>query len=400
MRATRVRVAASLAAAAVAAGMLAACSGSSGGTDPAVIVIGEPEALTGSEAVVGQALYNGAKLAADEVDASGGVAVAGKKYQVEIKTVDYASDPARAITAVQQLLTKDNVKFILGPNISLAFAPAATLLARSKALVLSTATTLKPHLGTPGYENMFALAGTGNEAAVGEVHALRKALPDVKRVAMLLPGDDAGKSFQAYYGQAFKAAGISVVYNQTFPPASTDYTAQLTSIRGLHPDALLTGSFDTQAKPMVTQALQLGVTKTFIAAGAPSNAPGKAHASVPGFSYMWEIPGPVLSQDSDAGISAFKSSYSHYLGHAPNQPLDFLGTVTHDGVLALLKAMSQAGTTTDPARVAAQLTKVTSYAHSCIYLRFAADHTAQYTNSVGLISGGTTTYTTFVPRQG
>lgn len=380
---------------ALASGCGSAAGGGTSAASAGTIVIGEPEALSGADAAVGEALHNGYLLAAKEVNAAGGLQVGTRRYKIGLVTTDYASDATQAPGAVQQLLTQDNARFLLGPNLSLAFGPAATILSRSSDVVLSTSTALLPHLGTAGFGDMFALAGTGAVAADGMASVVRREFPAVKTAALLLPEDDSGIDFQKYYSAAFRSAGIRIVYDQLYPDGTTDYTAQLTAMRSDRPGILITGDFDTQVSPIVTEALQLGATKIFAVAGTASATSAAPHESVPGFAYLYEIPGPVLSAPT-AGVRKFEASFTRYLGRRPTQPLDYLSAVTHDGLMILLATMQRAGTTTDIPKIVSAMPSVHSYTDDYIGMSFTPQHTANYLQSIAMITRGKTTY---VPIQ-
>jgi branched-chain amino acid transport system substrate-binding protein len=385
-----------LAAVTAVTGCGSAAAGQAGADTPGTIVIGEPEALSGADAAVGEALHNGYLLAAREANARGGLQVGGRRYKVDLVTTDYASDVTQAPGAVQQLLTQDNARILLGPNLSLAFGPAATILSRSGDLVLTTTAALVPHLGAAGFQDMFALSGTGSAGANATAAVVRRDFPGVTTAALLFPGDDSGVDFRRYYTAAFRSAGIRVVYSQLYPDGTTDYTAQLTAMRADHPGILVTGDFDAQVAPIVTEALQLGATKIFAVAGSASPVSAAGHESVPGFAYLYGISGPVLS-DPTPGVRRFSASFARYLGRPPTQPLDYLSAVTHDGLALLLAAMQQAGTTTDIPRIVATMPRVRSYPDDYLGMSFPARHIAAYLQYLGVIRAGRETY---VPISG
>src|SRR6185436_18590437 len=90
------------------------------------IKIGHYGSLTGSEATFGKSTDNGIRLAVEEVNAKGGVKVAGKTYKIELVSDDTEGKPEKAGTVVTKLITKDKVKAVLGEaatSVSLQGAP-------------------------------------------------------------------------------------------------------------------------------------------------------------------------------------------------------------------------------------------------------------------------------------
>src|SRR5437868_13818879 len=82
------------------------------------IPIGLVQPLTGAFAAAGIDVVNGAKIAADEINAKGGVL--GKT--VELITEDTKSNPTEAAAVTEKLIVRDQVPVLMGST-----APTATL---------------------------------------------------------------------------------------------------------------------------------------------------------------------------------------------------------------------------------------------------------------------------------
>src|SRR5438067_7721261 len=74
------------------------------------IVIGEYGSITGTEAAFGKSTHDGIQLAADQLNAAGGID--GRKVRIELE--DDASDAGKAETAVRRLIDEKHVVAILG----------------------------------------------------------------------------------------------------------------------------------------------------------------------------------------------------------------------------------------------------------------------------------------------
>ncbi len=356
------------------------------------IVIGDPEAMTGAAAPIGRAMNAGIELATRQIAADGGFDVAGKKYRFRVTVEDYASAPDQAVLATQKILAQTRTRFVIGPNLSLAFVPAAEILAREKVVVMSGAISISRYLGQPGKELFFKIAPNEVPRATGLIKAFKAAFPAVKSIAMLLPGDDVGRLFQDIYLKQFQAAGVNVVYNETFPMDTSDYAGQLTAIKQKAPDAIFTGYLDKHVGTIVTQGLQLGVTKTFVVCPGPSGDPGFAHQNDPGFGYAWSFVTRSLADTSDPKLQDFKAAYEKFLGRKPDQPNDYYSLHTHDGVMVLAAAMQKAGTVDDVNRIAQAMVGLKDYRHSALDMVFNDKHEAMYAQSVGIVKGGKVSY--------
>jgi branched-chain amino acid transport system substrate-binding protein len=92
------------------------------------VTIGIVTSLTGPMAPPGKFQMNGFNLAAEEINAAGGIAVAGRKVLVDLKVYDTRANPAEGASAMQRLATVDKVPVVLGElhsGVAAAEAPVA-----------------------------------------------------------------------------------------------------------------------------------------------------------------------------------------------------------------------------------------------------------------------------------
>ncbi|HEV7391588.1 MAG TPA: ABC transporter substrate-binding protein, partial [Burkholderiales bacterium] len=94
--------------AAAAAGMALAAAGPAAYAQTIKIGVNEP--LTGAVAASGNFVVNGAKIAADEINAKGGIL--GSKIELVIE--DNKSNPTEAVAAAEKLIVRDKVPVMMG----------------------------------------------------------------------------------------------------------------------------------------------------------------------------------------------------------------------------------------------------------------------------------------------
>lgn len=129
-----------------AAAMLLPLAGQAQTAAPAAkLQLGVVTALTGPMAAPGVFQMNGFKLAVEEVNAAGGVTVAGRKYQVELKVYDTRANPGDGASAMQRLATVDKVPVVLG-ELSSGVAAAIAPIAQDYALPLILTVPTGPNL--------------------------------------------------------------------------------------------------------------------------------------------------------------------------------------------------------------------------------------------------------------
>ena len=106
--------------------VLGACGASSGSSSSRPVVIGVSVSLSGDFSADGQAVEQGYKLWASDVNAAGGLL--GRK--VQFKFVDDASSAQQVVTNYQNLINVDHADLTFGPYSSLLTIPASGVEAR------------------------------------------------------------------------------------------------------------------------------------------------------------------------------------------------------------------------------------------------------------------------------
>jgi branched-chain amino acid transport system substrate-binding protein len=97
----------------------------------------------------------------------------------------------------------------------------------------------------------------------------------IKKVAVMYGNDDAfTKSGYDVFKDALAKAGIETLTTETFGGKDTDFSAQLTKIKGLNPDAIVVSALVEAAAGIELQARQLGIDKkVFFIGGNGFNSP-------------------------------------------------------------------------------------------------------------------------------
>ena len=101
------------------------------------ILIGEYGSMTGPQATFGQSTHNGIMMAADEVNAAGGIN--GRK--IKVITEDDQSKQEEAANAVTKLISQNNVIAVLGEVASSASIAAAPICQSNKVPMITPSST-------------------------------------------------------------------------------------------------------------------------------------------------------------------------------------------------------------------------------------------------------------------
>jgi len=235
---------------------LAACF--SAGALAADIKIGVAEALSGGAAQYGAAIRNGFQLAADEINAAGGIN--GAKLQLVIE--DEQGKKEEAINVFKKLIFQDNVLMVFGPTLSNSAQAADPIAQAAKTVAFGTSNTADgiTSIGDYVFRNSVTEADVLPETIK---MAVKKA--GVKKVAVMYGNDDVfTKSGYDNFKKALEDLKIPVTTTETFAKGDVDFKAQLTKIKVGNPDALVLSALLAEGAPIMVQARQLGLNMPVI----------------------------------------------------------------------------------------------------------------------------------------
>jgi branched-chain amino acid transport system substrate-binding protein len=235
--------------------------GDSGGATSAagggVITLGLNTSLTGGTATFGKNTQNGVQMAIDEVNAKGGVL--GKK--VVLQTEDNASRADESVTAVQKLISSDNVLVVLGDVASSNSLAAAPICQNAKVPMVSPTST-NPKVTQVGdyiFRTCFIDPFQGTVCARFAKDNLK-----AKTVAIFVDNkSDYSKGLAKYFDEEFSKTG-KVVSTSYYSAGDSDFRAQLTNIKAKNPDLLFVPGYYTEVGAIALQARQLGMKQPFL----------------------------------------------------------------------------------------------------------------------------------------
>ncbi|MGO9954968.1 MAG: ABC transporter substrate-binding protein [Solirubrobacteraceae bacterium] len=224
------------------AGALAACGASAGtssssnssgaggsGSSKSPFVVGTVQPLSGTYAAAGLDIEHALKSEATIINAKGGVL----GHPIRVVAVDDASDPQKAISATQQLVS-DNTLNMFEPDVIYG----ETQLPLTKNL-LSINLCAGPDCGNG---TKYPLDFTLNPPAGAQVPPLIAYAKQhgYKKIGILATNDAAGMFFTQQVTTDAKAAGLTVAGSQSFSPTATDISAQVQALKGSGGEAVLT----------------------------------------------------------------------------------------------------------------------------------------------------------------
>src|SRR5712691_46459 len=222
------------------------------------IPIGVYLALTGPEASFGNASAQGIKLAAEEINGSGGVL--GRKIRLLIE--DDQGKAEEAASVVTKLITSDNVPAILGENSSNQSLAAAPICQSNKVPMISVSST-NPAVTKKGdfiFRVCFTDPYQGKALATFVTNTLK-----AKTAGVLVDRkNDYSVGLAEYFSKEFAALGGKVVAEQSYSVGDTEFRPQLVAVRSAKPDIIFIPGFYTEAGQIAIQARDLGIRAPFV----------------------------------------------------------------------------------------------------------------------------------------
>ena len=202
--------------------------------------IGVLAPLSGSYEDAGIDIVNGAKLAVEQINASGGVL--GKK--LELIPQDDACNPDQAAKAATQLAATGAVA-VDGGYCSSAALPELRVMHDERIPYVLDASAF-PELTEHGWPNAFRTIGRTDAQGVLAANLLKSAL-HVKRAAVMNDGTTYAQGLARSTVAALKAEGVEVVYDNAISPGQQDYRDVVRTVSDLKPDVLYYTGYYTEA---------------------------------------------------------------------------------------------------------------------------------------------------------
>ena len=293
--------------------MMASCAAPTG--LPATINLGAIFALSGAASVYGLSQQQAVNLAVQQVN---DWHYLGDSTTLAVQFEDSAGDAKQAINAMTKLTGDASIVAVEGPTLS-SEAVAADPVAQDAGVpvlgVSNTASDLRKTLGDFYHRDSLpeavVIPGTIKQATE---------LLGLKNVGLLYGNDD-DFTISGYdvFKQALADNSVNVLGEETFAKGDTDFNAQLTSLIGKNPDALVVSALAAEAVQIINQARQQGY-KGPIIGGNGFNSPAvlkQAGDNAEGLIVggAWNAGNPNPSDSSKDFAAAFETAN----GHAPDQ---------------------------------------------------------------------------------
>jgi branched-chain amino acid transport system substrate-binding protein len=324
---------------ATALGLLATASSQAFAADPIKLGV-----IAEAQAIAGASIPQAAQLAADEINAKGGV----DGRMIEIVTYDNHSSSADSVRAFQRAVNEDKVHAVISSYISevvLALMPWASRL-KTPFVTPGAASNEIPLSVHKDYEkNKYTFHGylTSASLALSVCDAAKELLVDQKhmKTAVIMSEDAAWtKPLDIGYEACLPKIGLKVLDHIRFSPDTTDFTPIFNKIEGSKPDVIITGISHVGVQPTVQwKNQQVPIPMLGISSQATNETFGKdTNNASDGVLYQGVSgPGVAVTPKSIPFAEAFKKKYGNYPSYA--------GYTSYDEVYYIADAIKRAGST-------------------------------------------------------
>jgi branched-chain amino acid transport system substrate-binding protein len=229
------------------------------------IKIGFSMALTGGLAVGGRAALLCYQIWAEEINAKGGLL--GRK--VELVYYDDQTNPATVPAIYAKLLDVDKVDLLLSGYGTVPTAAAMPVVIQRNKMFLSLFALAANDQFK--YDRYFQMQPNGPDAKVEFSRGffeLAAALQPKPQTAAIV-GADAEFSILALEGarENAKKAGIKLIYDRTYPPATVDFAPIVRAIKAANPDLLFIASYPPDTSGMIRTIHEVGFGARMVGGG-------------------------------------------------------------------------------------------------------------------------------------
>ncbi|GLC95980.1 amino acid ABC transporter substrate-binding protein [Cupriavidus sp. TA19] len=205
------------------------------------IPIGFVLPLSGGAATIGNQTKLGAEIAAEQINAAGGVKALGGA-RLKLVFADSQSKPDVGVAETERLIQRENVTLIVGAYNSAVTFPATEVAERYKVPWLVTG-AVKDEITERGFKYVFRPNNKAIYDAREQIDALdllkKETGKGPKSIGLFYEGTDWGRSHAANVKKLAKERGYAISLDESYPPNQTDLSAQLLKIRSARPDALI-----------------------------------------------------------------------------------------------------------------------------------------------------------------
>ncbi len=336
---------------------------SAGTASAGTLKLGVVASMTGPASTTGKDVWQSAQLAADEINAKGGVLVKslGKNMTIQLVQGDDESTREGGIKAVTKMITDDKVDVLTGGFSSAVVTAHESIVAEYGVPYIitgasSSTVTRRTDINT---STMFHHApitdASASQTTIFVDEVMRPAInakfgrpaDQPLRLAVIYQDSPFGKGALDAIKSTIAAKGlkVQVIAEEPYKMGETDYRTTLTSVKAKGPDAVYPIAFLNEEVPMLTQARRdVGLNTIFLAVECvddPDYYKGLGqygdYSIIESRFSAYAVPKGSIS----ASVAKYQKDYTARFNASPGM----MGAATYEGVYVAAAALEKAGST-------------------------------------------------------
>lgn len=360
------------------------------GQSPKVLKVAILAPLSGAVPDAGVESRDGAMLAIDEWNATGGVL--GMKIMPIVKDGGCAREVA--IAAANEVINSDKVHYIIGEVCSRASLAIAEIATAMKVIQISPSSTeLLVTVDDSGVTRPYTFRACfidPFQAKVGASFAVKN-LKVMKAFIMTDPNDGYVRGMAAAFEAAFTQLGGTIVGRANYDSGTIDFSAILSKVKTARPDIVYLPDYYQIVNYATRQARQMGIKTPFMGGDGWDSADLDRKACDGSYftNHFWPA-------DSRPEVQQFLKVYGTQYKDASGNPIvpHASAALAYDAANVLLQAIKNAGLD-DTDKVKAALERITFKAVTGT-ITFDAQHNAVKGAAILRVTGGNIVFDSFI----
>jgi len=219
--------------------------------------------LTGAQAKFGEIEKRSYEMAAEEINAKGGV----KGSKIQLFFEDDTGKPDVGRSGVEKLISRDKVPVITG-GYSSSVTAAATPVAQQFKVPFVISTGSADDITEKGYNYIFRINPPASEYPNAVKSFLQEVGKDVKTVALLYENSSFGQSSSKSFEKDAAALGLKIVVKEGYQAGAIDFKPVLTKVKAAKPDMIYMVSYLMDASLLMRQSKELRINPKMFVGGA------------------------------------------------------------------------------------------------------------------------------------
>ncbi len=297
------------------------------------IRIGLSAPITGNYAEYGENFKYSITMAADKINAAGGLL--GKK--VEILVMDSKGDPKEAALIAQKFVQDSSLVAELGDFTSTSCLAAAPIYERGKMVQLSP-TSSHPDFAKSG-EYMFGIVGTQDAEGPFNVRYIAQEYMGLKNAAVIYINNDWGHVTKDRFVKAAEKFNLKITGEQPFMESEKDYAAILNKLRQQNPEGLFVAAMYNEASLIARQIRKMGWDVKLL---APSSVFSAKLIELGGDAVEGIVTNTFFAlEDPDPAVQGYIAEFEKVAKRKPN----LHAACAYDSMMMLADAITRANST-------------------------------------------------------